>query len=571
MDNMVPSLGFDAGRSSINRPRPSSDSSHLNSLSGRLTTSQSFSGDLFEQILSIPVQPTRDPADSLVEEPVSQSVATYDPQSDSDRINSESKEEADPDSELESETQPVLLSAALATQPIVSSHEELGSSGTFNRAENQPAINADAEKQSNEDGLLGEAESTTPAVAEEIVESQNVVQESADDNLDSNAPPKEDLAIAEDSNAQLGLNTVEQEREVVADEAVLEEPQIYDGEQEIDELESESSRSSHQDDVQFEPTSNGSIVEEQEPDRESHTQRSERREKWYEARSVGVAESTNEQDPTQQDASQFSQDEQLTQALQAETAQLQTNPDDLAVDGGNATPTAVGPTETTGLPSTGASSTSLAGVHLEFGSETTAVNEQSSIASSGSDSSRASLRTGRSSVSPTNGNSEQAADLTQAERVRLVQRVARSFARLGPSGGSISIKLHPPQLGALNVQVRLEGRSMTAKLTTETAAARDVILESLPVLRGRLAEQGFEISQFQVEVADNQTDAASSGNQQQLGQSGSDSGEGGNRSVDQRRVSLRQRQQLEGANATATHMRPRELIWQTMAGIDLQA
>lgn len=108
-------------------------------------------------------------------------------------------------------------------------------------------------------------------------------------------------------------------------------------------------------------------------------------------------------------------------------------------------------------------------------------------------------------------NSKQTDGLTQQERVRLVQRIARSFGRLGPTGGQINLRLHPPQLGALNVQVRLEGRDMAARLTTETAAARDVILESLPVLRGRLAEQGFEVSQFQVDVADNSGDASLAG------------------------------------------------------------
>ncbi len=91
--------------------------------------------------------------------------------------------------------------------------------------------------------------------------------------------------------------------------------------------------------------------------------------------------------------------------------------------------------------------------------------------------------------------------LSQQERVRLVQRIARSFNRLSPTGGQINLRLHPPHLGSLSVQVKLEGRDMTAKLSTETAAAREVILENLPALRSRLAEQGFEVSQFQVEVA----------------------------------------------------------------------
>jgi flagellar hook-length control protein FliK len=126
--------------------------------------------------------------------------------------------------------------------------------------------------------------------------------------------------------------------------------------------------------------------------------------------------------------------------------------------------------------------------------------------------------------------------LTQAERVRLVQRVARSFARLGPMGGQINIRLHPPQLGSLNVQVRMEGRTMTAKLTTESTTARDAILESLPVLRGRLAEQGFEVASFQVDVADNHADAASGQSHSGADQSDGSGWQNG-RPVDYRRVS----------------------------------
>ncbi len=54
--------------------------------------------------------------------------------------------------------------------------------------------------------------------------------------------------------------------------------------------------------------------------------------------------------------------------------------------------------------------------------------------------------------------------LSQQERVRLVQRVARSFSRLGPDGGQVTLKLHPPQLGVLNVSIKIEGQAMTARM-----------------------------------------------------------------------------------------------------------
>ena len=161
-------------------------------------------------------------------------------------------------------------------------------------------------------------------------------------------------------------------------------------------------------------------------------------------------------------------------------------------------------------------------------------------------------------------------ELTQAERVRLVQRVSRSFARLSPTGGQVNIRLHPPQLGSLSIQVRMEGRTMTAKLSTESEAARDAIVESLPVLRGRLAEQGFEISSFQVEVADNNPDVTNNSQQSWSNQAGG-SESNSHRQVDYRRLAAQQRQSLSAAGRQSSSTEAPQLAWQTLAGIDLQA
>lgn len=112
-------------------------------------------------------------------------------------------------------------------------------------------------------------------------------------------------------------------------------------------------------------------------------------------------------------------------------------------------------------------------------------------------------------------------NMNQTEKLRLIQRVARSFSRLGNTGGTVQLRLHPPELGALAIQVRMEGRSMAAHLTTQSAATREVIMESLPQLRQRLAEQGFEITQFTVDVASDSSLSAdtadSNGHQPQNG------------------------------------------------------
>ncbi len=180
----------------------------------------------------------------------------------------------------------------------------------------------------------------------------------------------------------------------------------------------------------------------------------------------------------------------------------------------------------------------------------------------------------RAEAKPSVSDAQRADVLTQAERVRLVQRVSRSFARLGPMGGQISLKLHPPQLGALNVQVRMEGRSMAAKLTTESGAARDAILESLPVLRKRLAEQGFDISSFQVEVADNQSDVTSGSDNSRAGsdQAGDrDNRQAAGQGTDYRRLAAQQRQDSQRYEVLPSSVASSGAAWELPRGVDVEA
>jgi len=157
--------------------------------------------------------------------------------------------------------------------------------------------------------------------------------------------------------------------------------------------------------------------------------------------------------------------------------------------------------------------------------------------------------------------------LSQQERVRVIQRIARSFNRISSEGGTINLRLHPEHLGSVSVQVRLEGRSLSARLSTETTAARDAIMQDLPALRQRLADQGFDVTKFQVDVAGNGADAsfAQSNGQSQFGQSENRSS---GAQTDYRRVAANR----EARAATIRQLSPvTNLNWQSNASIDLQA
>jgi flagellar hook-length control protein FliK len=92
--------------------------------------------------------------------------------------------------------------------------------------------------------------------------------------------------------------------------------------------------------------------------------------------------------------------------------------------------------------------------------------------------------------------------LSGAQQARLVQRVARAFRAAQDRGGDVRIRLNPPELGSLKIEVRVDAGVMTARLEAETHVARNALLDNLPALRDRLAEHNVRVEQFDVDVPD---------------------------------------------------------------------
>jgi flagellar hook-length control protein FliK len=85
--------------------------------------------------------------------------------------------------------------------------------------------------------------------------------------------------------------------------------------------------------------------------------------------------------------------------------------------------------------------------------------------------------------------------------VRFVQRVARAFQAIAGREGNVRLRLHPPELGSLRLELAVRGGVMTARLEAENTAARNLLLDNLPALRDRLAEQDIRIERFDVDLA----------------------------------------------------------------------
>ena len=112
----------------------------------------------------------------------------------------------------------------------------------------------------------------------------------------------------------------------------------------------------------------------------------------------------------------------------------------------------------------------------------------------------------RTPTGPTGENSSAAnidaeTDLVStADRARFVQRVGRAFQAAQTRDGQIQLRLSPPELGSLRISITVQEGMMSAKVEAETAAARNILLDNLPALRDRLAEQEIRIEKFNVDV-----------------------------------------------------------------------
>jgi flagellar hook-length control protein FliK len=90
--------------------------------------------------------------------------------------------------------------------------------------------------------------------------------------------------------------------------------------------------------------------------------------------------------------------------------------------------------------------------------------------------------------------------------------VARAIHTAQERGGPLQLRLSPPELGAMRLELSVNQGALTASIETDNSTARQVLLDNLPALRDRLAEQNVKIERFDVDVRRD-----SSGSQQNSG------------------------------------------------------
>jgi hypothetical protein len=101
------------------------------------------------------------------------------------------------------------------------------------------------------------------------------------------------------------------------------------------------------------------------------------------------------------------------------------------------------------------------------------------------------------------------------DQSRFVDRVARAFRAAENRQGVVKLRLHPPELGSLRIELRVQQGALTARLEAETAAAQSLLIDHAQILRDRLAEQGVRIERFDVNLLDQRTPSDQGGTLEQ--------------------------------------------------------
>jgi len=115
-------------------------------------------------------------------------------------------------------------------------------------------------------------------------------------------------------------------------------------------------------------------------------------------------------------------------------------------------------------------------------------------------STRGSLNANSRATGAAGSQGEPVAD--QVDQARFVQRVTRAFEAVGNRAGSVRMRLHPPELGSLRLEITIRNGAVQARLETETSSARNLLLDNLPALRDRLAQQNIKVERFDVDLTD---------------------------------------------------------------------
>jgi flagellar hook-length control protein FliK len=89
--------------------------------------------------------------------------------------------------------------------------------------------------------------------------------------------------------------------------------------------------------------------------------------------------------------------------------------------------------------------------------------------------------------------------LYEKQMQQVMNQIRRALpAHIKNSEGSVTLKLNPPMLGRVEINMNMNDGQLQAAFKTDQAVTRDILLQNIHVLRESLAEQGIRATNFTV-------------------------------------------------------------------------
>lgn len=107
---------------------------------------------------------------------------------------------------------------------------------------------------------------------------------------------------------------------------------------------------------------------------------------------------------------------------------------------------------------------------------------------------------GAQSGVPTTSTAPEGSNLQAVANSAVVEQVAQFLERmtLDPDQNRVHLQLNPPELGSLEIQIRVEGSEVQAWVQAEHDLTRRALEQSLQQLRDQLASRGLQLSGFSI-------------------------------------------------------------------------
>ncbi len=120
--------------------------------------------------------------------------------------------------------------------------------------------------------------------------------------------------------------------------------------------------------------------------------------------------------------------------------------------------------------------------------------------------------TANQAANPTSGttSTHQAGDAAiggDSDPDALIDRIGTNILQVTQGGKVLRMRLHPPELGVLHIEVVSHDGAVTARLNVENAAAHQVIQDHLHQLQDMLHRTNTHVDRIELNLLDSQTDA----------------------------------------------------------------